>query len=396
MQGHLTRRRGSKLWTIVFHTSERDPRTGRTRTRSIATGTTSKREAQDTLARLVTDYASGKGLPTPPSRSETVAEYLERWLGIHRQRIRERTYEQYASMVRRRIGPALGHLRLKELRADVLQQHFSNEVVAKRRDGRPGPLSVRSVGIEYAVLRRALNDAVRWELLPRNPLRAVDPSKAPKRELTVLTPDEAGKFLAALQGHRAYPLFAVLLFTGLRIGEACGLRWKDVNLEASTMSVSHTLQYRKGQPTLGPTKTGHGRSVALGPDLVMVLRHHRAEQAQERLAAGPLWRPEGWVFTNAVGGPMHPSNLTHRVFYPALDRAGLPRIRIHDLRHTMATLMLAGGIHPKVVQERLGHSAIHVTMDTYSHVLPTVQDAAAEQLEGMIRVPEGRRTRAMP
>lgn len=383
MQGHLTKRGKLGLWSIVLHVT--DPVTGQRSVKWIATGTASKRKAQATLTRVLADYQDGRGLPLTRQQTETLGQYLTRWLGIHSHQIRKSTARQYSRVVDKRLAPGIGHLPLTQLRPDVLQAYFIQEHDARRNDNRPGHLSVRSVQIEYAVLRRALNDAVRWGLIDHNPLRAVDQPKPPKPEFHPWSPQDADQFLRHAEGSRFYAIYLLLLTTGMRIGEACGLRWADVDLDARTITVQHTLLYGRHEGLhLGPTKTGRGRMVPIGPDTARVLRHHRVQQAQARLLAGSAWQDDGFMFTTALGQPLNPTGAVYTTFRRLTTGAGLPPIRLHDLRHTSATLLLQAGVHPKVVQERLGHSTIQVTMDTYSHVTPTMQRDASERIDAIV------------
>lgn len=380
MKGHLARKKGSTRWYAVLHLT--DPLTHRESTRWIATGTAKKREAQEVLTRLLAEQQESGTLPASRSQSETVAQFLTRWLTSHTHRVREATAEQYGLLIRTRLVPGLGAWKLVDLRPDVLDAHFQKELAAPRLDGKPGTISPRTVALEFAILRRALRDAERWGLISRNPIRLVDPPRVPRHQAQPLTEQQATALLAASRGTRDYPLILLALATGMRVGEILGLSWTDVDLETGQIMVQHTLHYRRGQPQLGPTKTGKGRRIAVGPEVVSALRAHRREQLKCRLALGSGWTDSGLVFTTAIGTPVNPANLSRRVFKPLLSKAGLPTtVRIHDLRHSSATILLARNVHPRVVQERLGHSTIGVTMDTYSHVLPSLQESAAVDIE---------------
>jgi len=180
---------------------------------------------------------------------------------------------------------------------------------------------------------------------------------------------------------RLYALYALALTTGMRQGELLGLRWADVDLDRATVHVRQQLRRLKGEGMhFSEPKTARGRRTIALPDMAIdVLKLHRKAQLEARLAAGSLWQDYDLVFPNQTGKPMERQNINRRSFLPLLDKAGLPRIRFHDLRHSAATLLLAQGVHPKVVQERLGHSQISLTMDTYSHVLPDMQQEAARK-----------------
>jgi integrase len=213
----------------------------------------------------------------------------------------------------------------------------------------------------------------------RNVCDAVDAPTVPEREITPLTPEQVGKLLAAAKDDRLEALYVLAIGSGMRLGELFGLQWRNVNLNAGTCSVCHSLTELGGKLTLSEPKTAKGRRLVTLPRRVIdALIDHRKKMVALGFAGVPF------VFCNSVGGPLRRSHFHRNEFKPLLKRAGLPDIRFHDLRHTSATLLLAQGVHPKVVQERLGHSQISVTLDTYSHVLPSMQVDAANRLDSML------------
>lgn len=245
-------------------------------------------------------------------------------------------------------------------------------------------LSPRTVRYLHAVLRRALGQALKRGLVPRNVATLVNLPKAQRPEVEPFTPDQARSFLAAIHGDRLEALYSVALSVGLRQGEALGLRWEDVDLDTGTITVRKALQRLNGVFELVEPKTARSRrTIALPQTAVTALRVHRTRQLQERLLAGSKWCENGLVFTNTFGTPIDASNLI-RHFHRALVAAGLPRKRFHDLRHTCASLLLAQGVHPRVVMDILGHSQISLTMDTYSHVIPALQREAASQMDVLL------------
>lgn len=253
-----------------------------------------------------------------------------------------------------------------------------------RHGGKDGKgLSPRTVQYVRAVLRKALNQALKWGRVPRNVALLVDPPTATKPQIKPLTPEQGRKLLDAARGHRLEALYRVALSLGLRQGEALGLRWEDVDLDAGTLRVAMALQRRKGVKELVMPKTEQSRrTLPLPAVLVAALRAHRTRQLEERLAVGPMWREHGMVFPSTVGTPLEPRNVT-RHFKALLERAGLPNVRFHDLRHSCATLLVAQGVHPRLVMEVLGHSQIHLTMNTYAHVLPEAQREALALMDGL-------------
>lgn len=235
-----------------------------------------------------------------------------------------------------------------------------------------------------ATLHRALEVAVRWGLIPKNPAKLADRPKADRKPLDVPTPPQVLQFLEAVRDHRLHGLFVLLATAGLRLGEALGLQWADVNLDEGFLQVRHQLQWTD-KPALVPPKSARSRRrVELMPLAVDALRKHRARQAAERLKVGPAWQDLGLVFTTEIGTPLNPSNVRNRAFYPLLRQAGLPKVRLHDLRHFTASAMLQAGIHPRMVMEQLGHSQISVTLDLYSHLWPGAMKEAAHRTQDFL------------
>jgi integrase len=242
-------------------------------------------------------------------------------------------------------------------------------------------LSARTAKYAHAVLRRALGQAERWGMVTRNVATLVEPPRAVRPEVRALAPDEVRALLDAAKGDRFEAILTVAIAVGLRRGEALGLKWSDLDLDAAVLRVQRALVYVDGDLRFVDPKTKRSRRTVPLPSVsVQALREHRRGQAAERLAAGPEWTDHDLVFPSATGGPMDPNNLG-RHFRALCDRAGIGRVRLHDLRHTCASLLLAQNVHPRVVMEILGHSGIAITMDTYSHVLPELQREAADRMD---------------
>jgi integrase len=326
-------------------------------------------EAREKLDALRAEAAGG-AVPAP--ERATVGEFTDRWLeDCVRPNRAKATHRSYRGTIRNHIAPMLGGVPLRGLSPQHVQALLSEM-------GRRGA-SPRTRQMTYAVLRAALGQAVRWGLVPRNPCDAVDRPRVPRREARFL--DEAGvrALLQAAQGDPLEALLVTAVTTGMRQGELLGLQWGDVNLKEGTISVNRQLlDHGMGRPELGELKTAKSRrSVALPAIAVSALARHR-----ERLGALP--HPSTQVFTDSRGGPLRKRNLLRRWFHPLVAEAGLPRMRFHDLRHAHASLLLAAGVHPKVVQERLGHSQVSVTLDTYSHVAPSLQREAAVRIDELL------------
>jgi len=247
-------------------------------------------------------------------------------------------------------------------------------------------LSPRSVEYAFSVLSRALNVALRWDLVPRNVCKSATPPRVPKHEIKPLLPEEARQFLAAIKGDRLEAMYVVALALGLRKGECLGLRWNDVDLDAGNLNVRYALQRLKGKVELVEPKSERSRrQIALPEFALRALKAHRARQLEERLLAGTKWQDTAHVFANALGAPLDPRQI-NRDFRRALTKAGLSAQRFHDLRHTAATLLLVQGVHPRVVMELLGHSQISLTLGTYSHVSPALQREAADKMNALLDV----------
>lgn len=350
------------------------------RRRPAFTGRT-RREVQQAIARAIAERESGFG--ARPSERLSTAAYLEQWLGKSAPAsLRPRTLAGYRSIARRHLVPGIGHVPLAKLNGAHVQE-LVNQLVAAGAS----PQTVRNV---HAVLRRALGQAVRWGILSRNPAAAVDLPAARGFDVRALGVDDARAVLDAVRGDQLEPLVTLALATGLRQGEALAMRWADVELEAAQLTVRHTLHRAGGSVFLAEPKTRRSRrTVTLPAFAVTALRRQRDWfQAQQRLLAGSDWQEGGYVFTTARGTPMHGSDVTRRL-QRRLAAAELPRMRFHDLRHGAATLLLAQGVHPRVVMETLGHSTIAVTMNVYSHVVPALQREAADRLDAALGVTAG-------
>jgi len=311
-----------------------------------------------------------------------VAQYLTKWLEeVARPRIQPSTYVSYEQKARLYLLPALGRVQLSVL----TPQHVQAMMNAMTERG----LSPRTVQFTRAVLRKALNQAVKWSLAARNVAALTEAPSVPRHEMGALSPEEARRFLDVIRDDRLEALYTVAVALGLRQGEALGLRWSDLDLNGGVLQVRVALQRLPRQPyrLVEPKTRRSRRSLPLDPSLTAALRKHRARQQMEKLACGPGWRDEwGLVFTTPDGGPLSKHTLIPQ-FKKHLTRAGLPAVRFHDLRHSCASLLVAQGVHPRVVMEMLGHSTIATTMNTYSHVLPQATRDAATLLAALLAPP---------
>lgn len=258
-------------------------------------------------------------------------------------------------------------------------------------------LSRRTVQLLHAIVHKALECAVKWQLVGRNVADAVEAPRPERQEVRPLTEEEVSRFLAVAHAEdpRMYPFWLLAIHTGMRRGELLALTWEAVDLAKGTVEVRQSLTEAFGRLVMTQPKTAKGkRLIEITPPVVEALRRHRHEQRKERLAFGPDYEDHGLVFCQPNGKPLHPSTVTRWHFKRLLEKAGLPNVRFHDLRHTTATLLLKQGVHPKVVQERLGHANISITLDTYSHLVPGTQREAGAKLDAILfggGAKEGRR-----
>ncbi len=236
------------------------------------------------------------------------------------------------------------------------------------------------------MLHRALKDAVRWGLVARNVCDLVSPPRRAHYEFKSLTKEQAQQLLTALHGHNMEALFVLALTTGMRRGEILALKWQDIDFVQNTLQVRRIFTRSKGQRyVLAEPKTDKSRRSLMLPTLVVdLLMQHRTHQQEAKSEAGEFWQALDLVFCTALGTPLNPNKVLER-FKTVLKRAGLPDIRFHDLRHSAATMLLTMGVHPKVVQELLGHNQISMTMDIYSHVLPTMQQDAMNKMNDALK-----------
>jgi integrase len=377
MRGSV-RKRGS-TWTWYLFVP--DPMTGERRQRSKG-GFRTKRECQEALNEALSRLREGTFVR--PSPRGLGGFLVDEWLpAVRPPRVRPSTWDSYRMAVERHIVPALGGVPLQGLTPAHLTAFYRALLDDGRRDGSGGlaPKTVRNV---HGVLHAALRDAVRWGYLPRNVAGAADLPKDMTPEMNVWSPEQLRVFLAQVRHDPLYAAWLLFTTTGMRHGEVAGLRWADVDLDAGRVSPRRPRVVVKHEVVISEPKTAKGRrSLALDPTTVAALRDHRRRQLRGRLAVGPKWQDSGLVFTWPDGRPIHPERFS-RWFEQHARAAGLPKIRLHDVRHSYATAALAAGVPAKVVSERLGHANIAITMDTYSHVLPGLDAEAAGTVARLI------------
>ena len=332
-----------------------------------------KGDAERSLREAMTD--ADRGLVFDAS-NQTVAGYMTRWLeDFARANLAPRTYHNYKLQIREHIAPAFGTMKLSKLDTPNIQALYT----AKLKGGLK-PSSVRYI---HAVLHCAMKKAVELRLIRRNPAASARPPKIRQEEITPLDAHQARLLMEAAKGDRFECLYILSLMCGLRMGEALGLKWSDIDLEAGTLRVHRQLQRIRegGGLVFSEPKNASRRTIDLPQRALEALRGHRKRQLEEQLKDGEKWQDNGLVFASSKGTPLDAQNIVNRYFKPLLRRSGLPEIRWHDLRHTCATLLLGRGVHPKMVQHLLGHGSIQLTLDRYSHWIPSMGRATAEGMD---------------
>ena len=337
--------------------------------RPVIYGRTRKEVAEKMAAIL---HEQQQGLYIAPD-NETTADYMWRWLEHAKQhRIREYTASTYEGVLRLHIVPALGDVKVQELRAQHVQS-FLDSLSARG-------LATGTVTRIYSVLRRALEQAYKWGLVVRNVADQIEPPRGKAAKMQALTPDEAARLLAEIKGDRLEAYYTVALTLGLRRGEALGLRWEDLDFLGARLRISRSLQRVNGQLKVQEVKTAAGyRSIKLPALLLEALMQHHSRQVEEREAKGAAWQDSGFIFCTNIGTPIEPRNI-RRHFLLRLEKAGLPPVRVHDMRHTAASLMYAQGIPLEVISEILGHADKRTTANIYLHIFEKAHDEAADRM----------------
>lgn len=314
----------------------------------------------------------------------TLSAFLDEWLPAVRSTVRPSTFATYETVVNCYLKKNIGSLPLQAITPLTLRTLYADLLATGRKNGKDG-LSPATVRYVHAVLRKALKDAVRSNLVTRNVAELVDPPRVPRAQIKTWSAREVRTFLEHVRDDRLYAAYVLAATTGMRRGEVLGLRWQDVDLNHGRVSVSQTLVVVSGYDVqYSEPKTAKGRRmVALDEQTTAALREQRERQLLERALWGDAYEDADLVFTRENGTPLHP-DLFSDAFWRHIEAAKLPRIRFHDLRHTHATLALSAGIHPKVVSERLGHASIVITLDTYSHAIPAMQETAAALIASLV------------
>jgi integrase len=384
--GHV-RERSPGSWEVRYSLGT-DPKTGK---RRIATKTVrgTRKVAEQELRRALNAIEDGEHVH--PNRI-TLRVWLAKWLETIRHEVSPKTHERYSEIVNNFLCPALGSLLLAKLSATHIQEAYNGWAISGRRDGKTGGLSPLTRRYFHIVLRSALNRALEQQLIVRNPADVFRKRlpKVERREMMTLNAEQSQRFLDELKEHRTYWPVMIALSTGMRRGEILALRWKNVDLDRRVVRVVQSLEQTQSGIRFKDTKSSRSRSIVLPSFAAKELRRLKHTQAEELLALGTKQNGETLVCCRVDGQPLQPRSVTQQFTQLRKRIEDLPRIRFHDFRHSHATQLLAGGVHPKVAQEHLGHSTITTTMDLYSHVTDTMQSDAALRVDTAFKAAKAR------
>lgn len=377
MKGSI-RERSPGHWAIIL--DQRDPATGK-RKRKWHSFEGTKRAAQIECSRLIT--AMTGGTYQEPNKI-TLGDFLSRWVEHIQSQVSPKSHERYAGLINQNIKPALGAVLLAKLKPAQISEAYTKALAGGRRDDKAGGLSPRTVGHMHRVLKQALGQAIRWELITRNPADAVDPPKIDWKPMQTYDLPQTADLLEAVRGTPIFVPALLAVLCGLRRGEICALRWRNVDLAAGQLSVVESLEQTKAGLRFKSPKSGKGRTVALSETVIEELRAHRAKRAQELLRLGVGLSDDDLVIAHADGSIVQPIYVSQQ-WARLIAKTPLARLRFHDLRHAHATHLLANGVHPKVASERLGHSKVGITLDLYSHVIPGMQEDAVATVDAALK-----------
>lgn len=367
-EGAIYKRGDSGLWCSVF-TMGYD-QNGRRKRRYVYG--CSKKDVQEKLLKLHNDFSQGFMLD---ATRITVKEFLEQWLEeAVRPGVRQSTFVRYDSIIRLHIFPYIGGLKLNQLSSNHIQKFYG----FLRQNNR----SPRTIQLVHVLLSKSFNQALRWNTITANPCALVSKPKVLKKSMKFWTAEQLSHFLEQAKKDRLYGLYVLAITSGLRLGELFGLKWTDLNIDNRTLAIQRTVHDLNGHNRVGEPKTSKGkRNIILPKFAINALDAHAQAMRSEGITSE-------WIFCDTIGHPLRRGNFRKRSFLGLLKESGLPPIRFHDLRHSAATLLFSQGVHPKIVQELLGHSQISITLDTYSHVLPSLQQESANKIDHVFLSPK--------
>lgn len=374
MAGTITKRMGRRgfAYTAVIDGLP-DPVTGKRHQKRISAPT--RKECELRVAELLQQTAKGIGVV---DEKKTIGEFIADWLPTLDSKLKPATARRYKDLMRLHVVPFIGNVQVAKLSPIQVEQMYTDRLKAG--------LSPTTVHQIHNVLHKALDQALRWNYTLRNVTELVDSPQPVNPEIAYWTHEEVAAVFTAARGEEIEAFIWMGVLTGMRRGEMLGLKWGDISFDRAVLSVARTLSRgESGVWITGEPKTASGRrQIELSDELLAVLRQHKARQNERRLALGPVWTENDWVFTNQTGGPLHVNTLVKQ-YKRIIQKAGVRDIRIHGMRHTCPTLMLQNGENPKLVAERLGHSDVGITLKTYSHVTKGTHKEASNRLEESIK-----------
>ncbi|AGB42060.1 site-specific recombinase XerD [Halobacteroides halobius DSM 5150] len=377
---HL-RKRGQNSWQICIEKG-RDPITGK-RNRIYKTVNGTKKEAEKEMHKLAHEVETGAYIE--PSEM-TVKEFLLQWFEDYcESNLAPSTLESYEIIIKSHLIPALGDIKVSDLEPMHIKRYQTHKLKNGRRDGKEGGLSKRTVQYHHRVLSKALKHAVKWRIIDNNPAEVIEAPSPDTPEIKALTHDQTKRLLNVAKDW-IHDIIYIALYTGMRRSEVLALRWQDIDFKEQKLQVKQAVTNPVGKGLIfrKPKTDSSIRPIDVDEDIIEILKRRKKEQQENQLKFGDKYNNEyNLVFCKPTGEPMRPQTVT-RNFNRVAKKAELSQFRLHDLRHTHATLMLQAGVHPKIVQERLGHSTISQTLDTYSHVIPSMQKEAVQKLKNSL------------
>lgn len=387
MKGHI-RKRGSRSWAIILDLGRDTDGKRRQKWHSVK-GT--KKDAERELARLL--HELNVGTYVEPTKL-TLGEFLKRWLESAKTNVSAKTYWRYRQIVENDLTPALGSVPLPKLRPLAVQEYYAKALESGRKDGKGG-LSAQTVLHHHRVLRQALQQALRWQLIARNPIDAVEPPRARRKPITVPSDAEIAWLLEASEGTRLHVPIALAIRAGMRRGEILGLHWSDVDLSSRKLTVAWSLSETPDGVEFKEPKSNRGRrTIALPPFVCTILQKHSEQQKARKALLGDAYEQNDLVCCREDGSVWKPSAFTS-AYRDLLRRRKMRSINFHALRHCHASQLLKAGISPKVISERLGHSKVGFTLDTYAHLLAGMDEEAAMRLDNFVREQQSRAVRPL-
>ena len=377
---HL-RKRGPKKYQIIVELG-RDPVTNKRKRKYVTVKNVTKKEAQKKMLELMQKYEDGSGLVEP--KDMTFKELAKQYMNSHQHNIAQRTYDRYSGIVDNHLIPAFGNYKVDQIKAVHIQSYQNQKLTNGKRRGEGG-LSRATVAMHHNLLSSLFSEAQKLDLIDKNPVKLVSTPKAKRPKNNFLDEEQVNQLIEAADSQFMKDYIRVAVACGLRRGEQIGLEWKDVDLKNKKVSITQALKRTSKGIELGEPKTSSSRrSIAITDDIVAVFKRIKKRQAKQKLALGSDYNTRfNLIFCEDDGRYCNPNTVTRR-FKRAAKKIGLDDIKLHDLRHTMASLMLKSGANPKIVQERLGHASIMQTMDRYSHLSFDLQQEAAEDLSSLL------------